>query len=662
MLQEILQPITINGLQIKNRIARASHGTSYGRGTITDDLIAYHEARAKSGVGLNILEATVVHPSTSNHTVNAFDDSIIAGFSALARSCERHGMRSFVQLWHGGHRWAPANGQAPWSASNVACPLGSVNVPFAMTKSQIDEIVEAFAAAAWRVKEGGLDGIELHFGHGYLVHQFLCGLTNKRDDVYGGSLDNRMRFGREIIAAVRGRVGLHYPVGIRLSDYNTPGGMTPQEAGEVVHRLCADGLLDYVSASMGSPYSISTMLGAMDMPAGYMLSSALPIARRANVPTMIAGRYRTLQEGNQAIREGAADMVSFVRAMIADADLVAKTLAGQEARVRPCIACNQGCVAGIRTSLQRMLCTVNPAVGMERTMAEDLIVPARVRQRVIVVGGGPAGMEAARLAALSGHDVVLFEAQPRLGGAINIARRAPKLGGIADITQWLEQEIGILGVDLRLSSYVEAEDVLAERPDVVIVATGSVPRMDGVQVARPERPVPGFDQSHVLSSHDVLHQPRDRLGRSAIVFDDVGHYEALACAEHLIEHGLKVTFVTRHSSFAPHIEVMVRTGPALRRLRRGDFTLVTGGRLVSIDKASCEIGYLDGEQVWRIDADTVVLVTYNESQNQLFRDLGGAGGVKLPFALHLIGDANAPRDLLMAMREGHLAGRQSVLR
>jgi 2,4-dienoyl-CoA reductase-like NADH-dependent reductase (Old Yellow Enzyme family)/thioredoxin reductase len=661
MLTEILQPITINGLQVKNRIARASHGTSYGRGTITDDLIAYHEARAKSGVGLNILEATVVHPSSSTHTVNAFDDSIIPGFSALAKACERHGMRSFVQLWHGGHRWAPVSGQAPWSASNVPCPLGSVNVPFAMTKSQIDIVVDAFAAAAVRVKAGGLDGIELHFGHGYLVHQFLCTLTNRRDDEYGGSLDNRMRLGRAIISAVRDRVGRAYPVGIRISDYNVPGGLTPEEAGEVVHRLCADGLIDYVSASMGSPYSIATMLGAMDMPAGYMLCSALPIARQANVPTMIAGRYRTLQEGNQAIREGNADIVSFVRAMIADADLVAKTLAGQEERVRPCIACNQGCVAGIRTSLQRMLCTVNPAVGMERTLSEDLIKPAEIARKIVVVGGGPAGMEAARLAALSGHKVVLFEAQPRLGGTINIARRAPKLGGIADITHWLEQEISILGVDIRLSAYADANDVRAENPDVVIVATGSLPRMDGMQVSRPEGPVPGFDRSHVFSSHDLLHLPRERLGRSAVVLDDVGHYEALACAEYLIEHGVKVTFVTRHSSFAPHIEATVRTGPALRRLRRGDFTLVTGGRLVSIDTDSCDIGYLDGEQVCPVAADIVVLVTYNESQNQVFRDLGGGDATKLPFALHLVGDANAPRDLLMAMREGHLAGREAVL-
>jgi 2,4-dienoyl-CoA reductase-like NADH-dependent reductase (Old Yellow Enzyme family)/thioredoxin reductase len=656
-LDHILRPVTINGLEIKNRIARASHGTSYGRGTITDDLVAYHEARARSGVGLNILEATVVHRSTSNHTVDAMDDSIIPGFAMLARSGEKHGMRTFVQLWHGGHRWAPATGQAPISASSVPCPLGLVNTPFAMTQDQIDEITEAYADAAERVQKGGLDGIELHFGHGYLIHQFLCPLTNRREDDYGGSLENRMRFGRGIIDAVRDRVGRDYPMGIRLSDYNVPGGLTPEEAGEVVGRLCAENLVDYVSGSMGSPYSIATMLGCMDQPAGYMLSSAEPIVARANVPTMIAGRYRTLEEGNQAIKEGLADMVSYVRPMIADPDLVAKTMRGEAERVRPCIACNQGCIGGIRTAQQRMSCTVNPVVGYELTMSEDLIRPTDAPRKVVVVGGGPAGMEAARLASMHGHKVVLIEAQPALGGTINIARRAPKLATIGDITYWQEQELYRLGVDIRLSTYADADDVLAEQPNVVIVATGSLPRMDGLQVARPEAPVPGFDKRHVLSSHDLMFLAPDRFGKSAVVFDDVGHYEAIAAAEQLVTHGVKVTFVARHSSFAPQIEVIVRTSPALRRLRQGDFTLVVGGRLVEIGDDSCTLGYLDGEQTWDVPAEMVVFVSYNEAQNELYRALGGGTREAKPYELHLIGDANAPRDLLMAIREGHMAGR-----
>jgi len=425
----------------------------------------------------------------------------------------------------------------------------------------------------------------------------------------------------------------------------------------VVARLCAEKAVDYVSGSMGSPYSIATMLGGMDQPAGYMLSSAGPIIARADVPTMIAGRYRTLEEGDQAIKEGLGDMVSFVRPMIADPDLVAKTARGEAERVRPCIACNQGCIGGIRTAQQRMACTVNPAVGYEGTLSETLIKPVSAPKKIVVVGGGPAGMEAARLAALHGHTVVLIEAQPALGGTINIARRAPKLAAIGDITYWQEQELFHLGVDIRLSTFAEAEDVLAETPDVVILATGSLPRMDGLQVARPDRPVPGFDRPHVISSHELMFMPPARYGRTAVVFDDVGHYEAIAAAEQLIAHGVKTTFVTRHSSFAPLIEVIVRTSPALRRLRQGDFTLVVGGRLVEIAEDRCTLGYLDGEQTWEAPADTVVFVSYNQAQTELYRALGGGVRGAKPYALHLIGDANAPRDLLMAIREGHMAGR-----
>ena len=298
-LERIFQPITINGMEIKNRIVRASHGTSYGRGVVNEDLIAYHEERAKAGVGLNILEATVVHRS-ANHTVD-WSTMRRSWFRRVAKASQRHGMKTFVQLWHGGI--AGRRPTAPRRFLQRPCPLGVVNTPFAMTRDQIDEIIEAFVAASLRVKSAGLEGVELHFGHGYLMHQFLCPLTNKREDDYGGSLEDRLRFGRDMLRAVRGRLGRDYPLGIRISDYNAPGGLTPEEAGEAVHLLCEEKLVDFVSASMGSPYSIASMLGAMDQPAGYMLPSALPIARRADVPTMVAGRYRTLEEGDQAIRE-----------------------------------------------------------------------------------------------------------------------------------------------------------------------------------------------------------------------------------------------------------------------------------------------------------------------------------------------------------------------
>lgn len=654
-LTHVLRPIAINGLEIKNRILRAAHGTSYGRGTINDDLIAYHLMYAKGGVGLSTLEASVVHQSASNHTINVWDDSIIPGFARIADAVRPHGMRLFVQLWHGGHRWPPADGSPGWSASTVPNHIGGV--PIEMSEDEVAEIVAAFAAAAVRAREGGLDGVEVHFGHGYLVQQFLSPLTNRREDGYGGSFDNRLRFGREILHAIRRATGADYPLGIRISDNAAPGGFTPEDGAEVVRRLCAERLVDFVNASMGSQYSVAAMLPAAETPTGVMLPSARPMIAAATVPTMIAGRYRTLEEADQAIREGSADMVAIVRAMIADPELVTKTLAGRGDQVRPCIGCNQGCVAGIRTAAQRMVCAVNPALGFERTLSESLIVKSSNPKTVVVVGGGVGGMEAARLAALCGHRVILFEAQPRLGGAIAIAKRAPRLHAIGDIAHWLEAEIYRQGVDVRLSSYAEAEEVLAEQPFAVIVATGSLPRMDGIQVMQPGLPARGVEQSHVHSSHDVFDIPAERLGRSALVLDDVGHYEAIGVAEHLIERGLKVTFVTRHSSFAPAMELAARHEPALRRLRKGDFTLVTRGLLAEIRPGVCGVRFLDAETLFEVPADTVVLVTHNQPQTAIYRALRDAKKAGRDFTLKIVGDAHAPRDLMAAIREGHMAGR-----
>lgn len=654
-LTHLLQPITINQLEIKNRILRTGHGTYYGKGSVSDDLIAYHEARARSGVGLTTLEVTCVHRSSVNNTLFGWDDEIIPGFRKISAAMHKHGMKLFTQLWHGGQHWPSADGQPPWSASNVPSPWGFV--PVAMTQDQIEEIVAAFAATAVRAREGGLDGVELHFGHGYLVHQFYSAMTNRREDAYGGSLENRMRFGSEIIDAVRRAVGPDFPVGIRLSDQHIDGGLTPEECAEIVRRLCAAKKIDFVNASMGSYHDPASMLPTMETPVGAMLPSSGPIAAAADVPRMIAGRYRTLEEADQAIRAGVADMVGIVRAMIADADLVAKTLSGRAEQVRPCIGCNQGCIGGILTPSQRVFCTVNPVVGYERTLSEDLIVNTDSPKKVVVIGGGPAGMEAARVAALSGHRVVLFEAQPRLGGTLNIARRVPKLAGIADIAQWLEQEIFRLGVDVRLSSYMESADIAAEHPDTVIVATGSLPRMDGRQVQSPAFVPGGVSQSHVHSSHDIFDVPRSALGATGLVFDDTGSYEALGVAEYLLEAGLAVTLVTRLPALAPGFDIPMRVEPALRRIRKRNFTLTTRARLHEIGKKSCEIGYLEGGAVWSVAADSVVLVTHNESQDALFRELGGGTRSKKDFALKVIGDAASPRDLLVAIREGHMAGR-----
>ena len=286
--------------------------------------------------------------------------------------------------------------------------------------------------------------------------------------------------------------------------------------------------------------------------AGPILAGANPYTKtQRKVVRMTAGRFQTLEEADQLIRSDVADMVAIVRAMIADPQLMTKTLAGKAEDVRPCIGCNQGCVGGIMGPLHQMGCTVNPVVGFERTLSEDLIQKTATPKKVVIVGGGPAGMEAARMAATVGHKVVLFEAQSSLGGAVNIAKRAPNLHPIGDIALWLEREIYRLGVDVRLATYAEKSEIDAEKPDAVIIATGSTPRMDGWQANVPDMRARGMVQPHVHSSHTIFDVPTGKLGKTAVIYDDVGHFEALAVAEYLVKQGVAVTFITKHPQIAP---------------------------------------------------------------------------------------------------------------
>jgi NADPH-dependent 2,4-dienoyl-CoA reductase/sulfur reductase-like enzyme len=372
------------------------------------------------------------------------------------------------------------------------------------------------------------------------------------------------------------------------------------------------------------------------------------------VPRIVSGRIRTLEEAEQILREGTADLISMVRAQIADPELIRKTRDGRVDEVRPCIACNQGCIGGLMRDM-RLGCLVNPAVGFEKTLAEDLIVKTNEPKKVLVVGGGPAGMEAARVAALMGHQVTLTEASPKLGGSINAARKAPRLHTIGDIVDWQEREIYRLGVDVRLGTYMDADAVLAQDADKVVVATGSLPRMDGVQFGEPGIPLPGHDLPHVVSSTDLLLGPARDWGKSAIVLDDVGHYEAIAAAEFLIAKGVAVTYVTRLPAMTPYVDTTMRTVPALERLYQGDFQILVRHRLVEIQPGVTTVQPFQSQKPRRIDADTVVMITPNQPMRGLYDELR-----QLHRDISLVGDALAPRDLQAAIAEGHRTMRAFV--
>ncbi|MDB5159677.1 MAG: hypothetical protein JWR50_4384, partial [Mucilaginibacter sp.] len=396
-------------------------------------------------------------------------------------------------------------------------------------------------------------------------------------------------------------------------------------------------------------YKMDTMVGAMHNPTGYEVESSGDIASVATTPRLVAGRYRTLEDAEQLLRDGVADLVSMVRAQIADPDLVRKTREGRALEVRPCIGCNQHLRSG------RFGCSVNAAVGLESTLSEDLIVKTTAPKTVLVVGGGPAGMEAARIAALKGHKVVLCEASPDLGGMVKVAAKAPKSSNFGDIAVWLEAEIYRLGVEVRLNTYVETADIAAERADHVIIATGSAPRMDGLQPSFPTQVVRGVDQPHVLSSLDVFTAPRD-WGRSAVVLDTVGDYEAVAVMEQLLTDGVKVTYLTAAAAMGEAMGVAnVRAVSAYERfLQLGEFEILPRHHLVEIEKDQVLVRpYLGRQnQVRAVPADTVVLVTQNEPLSHLYDEMSATHP-----NMTLVGDAQQPRDLMCAIWEGHRAAR-----
>ncbi|MBV9509206.1 MAG: FAD-dependent oxidoreductase [Caulobacteraceae bacterium] len=641
---KVLEPIQVGPVTLPNRVVRTAHSGGMGvGGRFTDALIAYHAARAKGGCGLSILEASSVHPSSQLFELGLFVDTIVEDYQRMMAACRPHGMKVFQQLWHGGNLYPAYGGGAPWAVSDIPGMQGQVGRR--MNEAMIRELIDAYVQCAVKARDGGLDGVEVHAAHGYLPQQFISTVYNDRTDQWGGSFENRIRFLQEILRGIRKAVGDDLAISVRLSASDMPGGVGVEDNQKVIRALEAEKLMDLVNVSRGDYYLMDTMVGAMHNPTGYELSTSGQIASVATIPRLVAGRYRTLEDADQLIRDGVADLVSMVRAHIADPDLVKKTREGRGLEVRPCIGCNQQHRGG------RFGCSVNPAAGAEATLSDELIVRTEAPKKVLVVGGGPAGMEATRIAALKGHKVVLCEASPALGGLLNVVRRAPKSANFGDIAVWLEQEIYRLGVEVRLNTYMEIDDVAAEAADHVIVATGSTPRMDGQQYSFPSLEVAGLDQPHVLSSIDVLTSPRD-WGRSAVVVDTVGDYEGLAVTEQLLTDGARVTYITPGVAMAQKNE---RHWAAYGRfLELGEFDTKLRHHLVEIQKGRVLVRPHLGsqQQITPVDADTVVLITPNQPLRQLYEDLQERRA-----SADLVGDAQQPRDLLWAIWEGHRAAR-----
>jgi 2,4-dienoyl-CoA reductase-like NADH-dependent reductase (Old Yellow Enzyme family) len=527
----LLSPLNVGPLQLRNRVVSTSHQTSLVHDHLpTDELLAYHEARARGGVGTIFLEATAVHASglLTAHTVGGFLPEIADAYRALGQRLHRHGTRLMVQLFHGGREQISSAPRAPAVAPSAIPSLRFKSEPRALTVAEIDELIAGYAVAARLAAEGGVDGLELSMSHGYLPGQFLSALSNRRGDAFDGSLEARMRFSIEVLEAVRAAAGPSLAVGARLSaDELIPGGLGTQACAEIAQRLHDAGLVDFVSLVLGhSAHPAASTWIAPPPPAPRSAIAPAAAAIRAAVPALpllATTRVVTLAEAQQLLDDGVADLVGMTRALIADPELVVKSASGRQDEVIECVGCNQSCIGHYHAGVP-IGCAVNPRTGRELTLA----APRAAAPEMLIIGAGPAGTAAALEAAGGGARVTLVERADEIGGQLRLAGRAPAHAETWEL--WHRSTLArlrVAGVTLRLG--VQADRALAERFAAVVLASG----------ARPYAPVLELGDLTTIQAWQVVADPTGVAG-PALVADWGGGWEGLDAAERLADAGVAV--------------------------------------------------------------------------------------------------------------------------
>ena len=633
--EKLFEPGYLGPMKLKNRIVKPAMGTNYGteEGYVSQRLKDYYAQTAHGGPGLVIVEITCVDSPVGKgigHQLCIDDDRYIPGLSDLAHRVKQNGAKVAIQLHHAGREAkSKKTGLQPVAPSAIHMPWGEM--PRELALAEISSVVDHFAKAAKRAKESGFDGVEIHAAHGYLIAQFLSPLSNKRQDEYGGTLENRARILMEIIRAIKELVGQDYPVWCRINggEYGVEDGFTLSEAQEIA-RMCQDHGAHALHVSAFG-YGSQTLVN-IPTSTGHLIPVAREIQKAVNIPVIAVGRI-TPELGERALRDKSAEFIAMGRALLADPDLPQKLQSGQFNDVRPCIAC-LSCLHHLLMEDEPVRCSVNAALGQGEV---HQIRTAAQRKRVCIIGGGPAGMEAARVAALRGHNVVLYDKGNKLGGQLLAAFNPPRKDRIKPLIDYLNNQIRKLGITLELGKEATPELVQAHKPDTVVLATGGIPLIPKL---------PGLNKLKVVTAEEVLANNAE-VGDKVVIIG--GGMVGCETAEYMVDKGKQVTIVEITRRLASKEIIFIRA-ELLDSLRTKGVKMLTEVKCEGIADKGVILGNQEGKRV-TIEADTIVLAAGAQPNIELFHALEG----KVP-NMYQVGDCVEPRGILEAMDEGFRIG------
>ena len=636
----LFEPLQIRGKRLKNRIMSTGHDTCLPTDNrVNDKLIAYQRDRAAGGVGLIVLQVAGVHDSAryTSHVLMATDDACIDGYRQLAEACHAHGTVVLSQLFHPGREiMESADGllAVAYSASSVPNERFRV-MPRALDQAMIDEIVQGYASAARRLHQAGLDGVEVVASHGYLPAQFLNPRVNLRSDGYNGELEQRLRFLREVLAAVRAATDEQFIIGLRISaDERDSQGLSEDES--LAAAVALQGQLDYLhivagtSASLGGAVHI---VPPMAIEPAYLAREAATFKQQLAIPLFVTGRINQPQEAELILARGQADVCGMTRALICDPLMPNKTERGQVEDVRACIACNQACIGHFHRGLA-ISCIQRPETGRELQYGQ--LTPTATPKRILVAGGGPAGMKAAAVAAARGHQVTLYEAGPQLGGQVLLAQLLPRRAEFGGASTNLQREMALAGVEVVRNTRVDRALVERERPDLVIAATGATPYW------------PAFERTGDLQVVDAWQVLRNEVkpGRSVLVIDWRCDWIGPGIAERLVREGHHVQLAVNGTHCGESLPLYVRDQLA-GELHRLGIPITPYARLYGSDDNTVYLQHTaSGEPMIFEGIDTLVLCLGHQPEDRLASELAGLVDVRR------VGDCLAPRTAEEAIHDG----------